>query len=56
MSMGVALCPQDGEDYETLFHKADQALYAAKKAGKGRCLFYEDKMCDLLSAISPIDR
>lgn len=56
MSMGVALCPQDGEDYETLFHKADQALYAAKKAGKGRCLFYEDKMRDLLSAISPIDR
>jgi len=45
-SMGVALCPQDGVDYETLFHCADQAMNAAKQAGKRQILFYEDGLPD----------
>jgi diguanylate cyclase (GGDEF)-like protein len=33
-SIGIAMCPEHGTDYETLFHKADEALYRTKKAGK----------------------
>ncbi|MBX6350401.1 MAG: GGDEF domain-containing protein [Clostridia bacterium] len=31
-SVGFALCPEDGEDYESLFRHADQAMYRAKVA------------------------
>lgn len=36
-SIGIALCPLDGQDEETLVKKADAAMYAAKEAG--RCTF-----------------
>ena len=35
MSIGIAVYPQDASSWETLLTKADQAMYAAKKAGKG---------------------
>ncbi|MDI3269662.1 MAG: GGDEF domain-containing protein [Bacillota bacterium] len=31
VSAGAAWCPEDGEDYESLFRRADQALYRAKE-------------------------
>ena len=34
--IGIALYPGDGLDKETLKHKADIALYQAKKAGRNR--------------------
>jgi diguanylate cyclase (GGDEF)-like protein len=34
-SLGVALFPADAETAEDLFHRADQALYAAKRLGGG---------------------
>lgn len=40
LSIGVARCPQDGEDAETLIRRADQAMYAAKQSGKGCWRFY----------------
>ncbi len=35
-SVGVALFPSDGNDFETLLGAADTAMYAAKSAGKNR--------------------
>lgn len=40
-SIGAALYPEGGLDYETLLKHADAALYAAKSAGKDRYVLYE---------------
>jgi diguanylate cyclase (GGDEF)-like protein/PAS domain S-box-containing protein len=37
-SMGIALCPQHGNDWPTLMRKADEAMYAAKRSGEGYAL------------------
>lgn len=55
VSMGVALVPKDGEDYESLFHAADQALYASKRDGRNQYKFYDDTMEGTLSVLSPVD-
>jgi diguanylate cyclase (GGDEF)-like protein/PAS domain S-box-containing protein len=34
-SIGIALCPQHGNDWATLMQRADEAMYAAKKSGRG---------------------
>ena len=56
VSMGVALFPAHATRYDDLFHRADQALYAAKQLGRDRCCFYEDSMAGLLSVLSEICR
>ena len=43
-SIGVAICPRDGTDDETLMRHADMALYAAKKAGPNSYRFFEPEM------------
>lgn len=43
-SVGVALCPTDGADFETLYQKADAALYEAKRNGKNQICLYADGM------------
>jgi diguanylate cyclase (GGDEF)-like protein/PAS domain S-box-containing protein len=53
-SVGVALCPFDGDDPETLLDRADRALYAVKHAGRGSYRRYEASM-QRLSA-SPVMR
>ncbi len=55
ISMGVARGDASITDYDTLFHCADQALYAAKRAGRGRYCFYDESMNDMLSVLSPIE-
>lgn len=40
-SIGVAISPEDGENFETLYQNADGALYQAKENGKNRYTFYE---------------
>lgn len=40
-SIGIALIPQDGEDFETVYHHADKAMYCAKHAGKNKYCFYD---------------
>lgn len=43
-SIGAAVYPRDGADYETLLDHADCALYAAKARGKDRYMMYEPHM------------
>lgn len=33
-SIGIAMCPENGEDFQNLYKKADIALYQAKEKGK----------------------
>jgi diguanylate cyclase (GGDEF)-like protein len=41
-SIGVTLCPDDGQDVETLLSQADRALFYAKAQGRNQaCLFGE---------------
>ena len=43
-SVGIALCPADGDDAETLLRHADLALYRAKEDGRGVARFFEPAM------------
>jgi len=38
-SLGLAVCPRDGEDERTLMKKADLAMYRAKEAGNGYAFY-----------------
>ncbi len=40
-SIGIALCPEHGKEFESLYKNADIALYSAKEKGKNRFEFYE---------------
>lgn len=42
-SIGVAVFPQEGSDFETLYKAADQGVYKAKKRGKNQLAFYKDR-------------
>ena len=55
LSMGVTTSPKDGMNYELLFHRADQALYAAKKRGKKQLCFYDPSVKGTLSVLSPME-
>lgn len=43
-SLGVAVCPKDGQTFEALFQCADQALSMAKMEGRDRWCRYDKKM------------
>jgi len=36
-SVGVAIFPEAGRDWEELFKAADEALYVSKRSGRNRC-------------------
>lgn len=48
MSMGIVCFPTDASDVEDVIRKADLALFAAKRRGKGNIEFYNDKEQDTL--------
>ena len=41
LSVGIAIAPKHGNDYNTLYKHSDIALYKAKHAGKNNYKFYE---------------
>ncbi|GAB3493262.1 hypothetical protein GCM10027399_12900 [Curvibacter fontanus] len=43
-SIGVALYPDDGRDFETLLKRADTAMYRAKDAGRNHYRFFDEQM------------
>ncbi|WP_191991789.1 putative bifunctional diguanylate cyclase/phosphodiesterase [Bacillus aerolatus] len=46
-SIGIALYPSDGTDFDTLLTRADLAMYEVKKKGKNDFLFYDFSMKNL---------
>ena len=43
-SIGISLFPEDGDDMVVLIHRADMAMYQAKKAGRGRFSFFSHEL------------
>ncbi|MBV8619930.1 MAG: EAL domain-containing protein [Curvibacter sp.] len=43
-SIGVTLCPRDGNDVESLLMQADQAMFAAKNSGRNRWQFFKPEL------------
>ena len=50
-SIGIVLCPEHGEDVQTLMRRADVAMYAAKRGGSGLQLYEQEKDLHSPSAI-----
>jgi diguanylate cyclase (GGDEF)-like protein len=44
VSMGIAIYPEDGKNFETLLKAADTAMYQAKASGRATYRFYAEKM------------
>ncbi len=40
-SVGIAMYPDDGRDFETLMKKANTAMYHAKEIGRNACRFFD---------------
>lgn len=43
-SVGVSICPRDGQDVDSLIRCADAAMYSAKQAGRGQYRFFDPSL------------
>lgn len=55
-SIGIAIAGQDAETPADLLHRADLALYAAKRAGRGRHRFFRPAMLEDVTDETPDGR
>ncbi|MFO1329526.1 MAG: diguanylate cyclase, partial [Rubrivivax sp.] len=55
LSIGVAACPDDGDDARALFDCADARCYDAKRAGRGRVVARSSD-ADASAALAPLTR
>ena len=46
VSIGIAVTPDDGEDFDTICRNADVAMYHAKQSGRNTYHFYDPEMHD----------
>ncbi len=56
VSIGIALCPKNGNTFEELFKNADTAMYVAKNSGKNCFAFYETSMTDDILVSTTLDK
>jgi len=55
-SIGIALFPRDGEDFDTLVKHADLAMYKSKQHGRSRWSFYHAKLDEQLLSRAELER
>ena len=55
LSIGVAIAPEHGRDAETLFRRADLALYCAKAKGRNTWRFFETAMDEAAANAMKLD-
>ena len=51
VSIGISVSPDDGVDFQTLYHRADKALYYVKQNGKDNYHYYKQREEYLNSSI-----
>jgi len=55
-SVGISLCPEHGEDLETLQERADRAMYSAKAQGRNQCAVFSSEVARHESLLKEIGR
>jgi diguanylate cyclase (GGDEF)-like protein len=53
VSVGIAVFPVDGQDFDVLLRRADEAMYASKQAGKNRYTFASPSLVAPLRPAAP---
>lgn len=54
-SIGVTLCPRDGDSVDELVRNADAAMYAAKGSGRNRFAFYSRELTAEVEAVLSLE-
>ena len=55
-SIGITICPDDGEDTNTLLKNADMAMYEAKDQGRNTFRFFTSQMTDRARHFLELDK
>ena len=53
-TIGISEAPRNGTDFDTIFNKADRALYIGKQKGKNRYIIYKEQLHGELPTSSDI--